>query len=43
MTVTITFQDSENVYTVDFLMIAKQLGITESDVRKAVTDAIRSS
>lgn len=43
MKVEITFEDSGNVYTIDFLKLAKRLKITEEQVKQAVQDVLSKS
>ena len=38
MILTITFEDNDHKYTVDFLKIAEKLGITEHDIKKVVLE-----
>ena len=38
MILTITFEDNDHKYTVDFLKIAKQLKVSEEDIKKVVLD-----
>lgn len=43
MKVEVTFEDSEHVYTVDFIQLAQQLHITEEQVKQAVNKVISKS
>lgn len=40
MTVEVVFEDNDSIYRVDFLKLAKQLGITEDQVKHAVQDLL---
>jgi hypothetical protein len=40
MIVTVTFEDTDNTYTVDFIKLAKALNITEDQVKHAVQDVL---
>lgn len=43
MTVTVYFEDSDKTYTIDFLRLAKQLRITEDQIKQAVQDILSKS
>ena len=40
MTITVTFEDNDNIYTVDFLQLVKKLKITEEQVKKVITEEL---
>jgi len=41
--VTVYFEDSGQTYEVDFLKLAKHLGLTEADVRTAVNNQLATT
>jgi len=43
MKVEVTFEDNDHVYTVDFIKLAKKLGITAEQIKKAVQEEISKS
>jgi hypothetical protein len=43
MEVTVTFADSDKIYTVDFLKLAKKLKLTEEQIRRTVIELVAQS
>lgn len=43
MILTITFEDKDHKYTVDFLKIAKKLEIEEEDIKKVVLEYLSAA
>jgi len=43
MKVLVEFENNDHIYTVDFFKLAKELGITEEQIKNAVQELIKRS